>query len=98
MVHTTAGYMVYTAFTFKIVFNYKEEDVFWCTADIGWIIGHSYVVYGPLLNGATTVLFAGIPSSPDFGRFLDLIDHYKVYQLYIVPTAIRAFAKENLSY
>src|SRR5690625_5177968 len=98
MVHTTAGYMVYTAFTFKNVFNYKEEDVFWCTADIGWITGHSYIVYGPLLNGATTVLFEGTPSYPDFGRFWDVIDKHKVNQLYTAPTAIRALAKENLSY
>lgn len=98
MVHTTAGYMVYTAYTFKNVFNYKEEDVFWCTADIGWITGHSYIVYGPLLNGATTVLFEGIPSYPDHGRFWDVIDKHKVTQLYTAPTAIRALAKENLSY
>src|SRR5690606_7173187 len=69
MVHSTAGYMFYTAYTFKNVFAYEEQDVFWCTADIGWITGHSYIVYGPLLNGATTVLFEGIPSYPDFGRF-----------------------------
>lgn len=98
MVHTTAGYMVYIAYTFMNVFNYKEEDVYWCTADIGWITGHSYIVYGPLLNGATTVLFEGIPSYPDFGRFWDVIDKHKVTQLYTAPTAIRALAKENLSY
>lgn len=98
MVHTTAGYMVFTAFTFTNVFNYKEDDIYWCTADIGWITGHSYIVYGPLLNGATTVLFEGIPSYPDFGRFWDVIDKHKVTQLYTAPTAIRALAKENLSY
>lgn len=98
MVHTTAGYMVFTAYTFTNVFNYKEEDIYWCTADIGWITGHSYIVYGPLLNGATTVLFEGIPSYPDFGRFWDVIDKHKVTQLYTAPTAIRALAKENLSY
>ena len=98
MVHTTAGYMVYTAYTFQNVFNYKEDDVYWCTADIGWITGHSYIVYGPLLNGATTVLFEGIPSYPDFGRFWDVVDKHKVTQLYTAPTAIRALAKENLSY
>lgn len=98
MVHTTAGYMVFTAYTFTNVFNYKEDDVYWCTADIGWITGHSYIVYGPLLNGATTVLFEGIPSYPDFGRFWDVIDKHKVTQLYTAPTAIRALAKENLSY
>jgi acetyl-CoA synthetase len=69
MVHTTAGYMVYTAFSFKNAFQYNEEDVYWCTADIGWITGHSYIVYGPLANGATTVMFEGVPSYPDFGRF-----------------------------
>jgi len=98
MVHTTAGYMVFTAYTFTNVFNYKEDDVYWCTADIGWITGHSYIVYGPLLNGATTVLFEGIPSYPDFGRFWDVVDKHKITQLYTAPTAIRALAKENLSY
>ncbi len=98
MVHTTAGYMVYTAFTFKNIFNYKENDVYWCTADIGWITGHSYIVYGPLLNGATTVIFEGVPSYPDFSRFWDVIDKHKVNQFYTAPTAIRALAKENLSY
>ncbi|MBP93563.1 MAG: acetyl-coenzyme A synthetase, partial [Flavobacteriaceae bacterium] len=73
MVHTTAGYMVYTAYTFKNVFQYKENDVYWCTADIGWITGHSYIVYGPLCNGATTVMFEGVPSYPDFGRFWDIV-------------------------
>lgn len=98
MVHTNAGYMVFTAYTFKNVFNYKEEDIYWCTADIGWITGHSYIVYGPLLNGATTVLFEGIPSYPDFGRFWDIVDKHKVTQLYTAPTAIRALAKESLSF
>lgn len=98
MVHTTGGYMVYTAFTFKNIFNYKENDVYWCTADIGWITGHSYIVYGPLLNGATTVIFEGIPSYPDHGRFWDVIDKHKINQFYTAPTAIRALAKENTSY
>lgn len=98
MVHTTAGYMVYTAFTFKNIFNYKEQDIYWCTADIGWITGHSYIVYGPLLNGATTVIFEGVPSYPDFSRFWDVIDKHKINQFYTAPTAIRALAKENLSY
>jgi acetyl-CoA synthetase len=98
MVHTTAGYMVYTAYTFKNVFQYREGDIFWCTADIGWITGHSYIVYGPLLNGATTVLFEGIPSYPDFGRFWQVIEKHKVTQFYTAPTAIRTLAKENLSY
>jgi acetyl-CoA synthetase len=98
MVHTTAGYMVYTAYTFKNVFNYEENDVFWCTADIGWITGHSYILYGPLLNGATTVIFEGIPSYPDFSRFWEVIEKHKVTQFYTAPTAIRALAKESLEY
>jgi acetyl-CoA synthetase len=98
MLHTTAGYMVYTAYTFKNVFNYQENDVYWCTADIGWITGHSYVVYGPLLNGATTIMFEGIPSYPDFSRFWQVIEKHKVTQFYTAPTAIRALAKESLDY
>jgi len=98
MVHTTAGYMVYTSYTFKNVFNYEENDIFWCTADIGWITGHSYILYGPLLNGATTVIFEGVPSYPDFSRFWEIIEKHKVNQFYTAPTAIRALAKENLSY
>lgn len=96
MVHTTAGYMVYTAYTFKNVFQYRDEDVYWCTADIGWITGHSYVVYGPLINGATTVMFEGVPSYPDFGRFWEVVEKHKVNQFYTAPTAIRALAKESL--
>ncbi|TXD63113.1 AMP-binding protein, partial [Polaribacter glomeratus] len=95
MVHTTAGYMVYTAYTFKNAFQYKENDVYWCTADIGWITGHSYIVYGPLANGATTVLFEGVPSYPDFGRFWNIIEKHKVNQFYTAPTAIRALAKQG---
>ncbi|WP_016988825.1 acetate--CoA ligase [Flavobacterium sp. ACAM 123] len=98
MVHTTAGYMVYTAYTFKNVFNYEENDIFWCTADIGWITGHSYILYGPLLNGATTVIFEGVPSYPDFSRFWEIIEKHKVTQFYTAPTAIRALAKENVEY
>jgi acetyl-CoA synthetase len=98
MVHTTAGYMVYTAYTFKNVFNYEENDIFWCTADIGWITGHSYILYGPLLNGATTVIFEGVPSYPDFSRFWETIEKHKVTQFYTAPTAIRALAKESLDY
>jgi acetyl-CoA synthetase len=98
MVHTTAGYMVYTAYTFKNVFNYEENDIFWCTADIGWITGHSYILYGPLLNGATTVIFEGVPSYPDFSRFWEIIEKHKVTQFYTAPTAIRALAKESLEY
>jgi acetyl-CoA synthetase len=98
MVHTIAGYMVYTAYTFKNVFNYEENDVYWCTADIGWITGHSYILYGPLLNGATTVMFEGIPSYPDFSRFWQVIEKHKVNQFYTAPTAIRALAKEKLDF
>lgn len=98
MVHTTGGYMVYTAYTFKNVFQYREEDIYWCTADIGWITGHSYIVYGPLANGATTVMFEGVPSYPDFGRFWDVVEKHKVTQFYTAPTAIRALAKENLDF
>jgi acetyl-CoA synthetase len=98
MVHTTAGYMVYTAYTFKNVFQYRENDIYWCTADIGWITGHSYIVYGPLANGATTVMFEGVPSYPDFGRFWDVVQKHKVTQFYTAPTAIRALAKENLDF
>lgn len=95
MVHTTAGYMVFTAYTFKTVFRYEENDIYWCTADIGWITGHSYIVYGPLLNGATTVLFEGIPNYPDFGRFWEVIEKHKITQFYTAPTAIRSLAKES---
>lgn len=98
MLHTTAGYMVYTAYTFKNVFNYKENDVYWCTADIGWITGHSYIVYGPLANGATTVMFEGVPSYPDFGRFWEIVEKHNINQFYTAPTAIRALAKENLEF
>ena len=98
MVHTTAGYMVYTAYTFKNVFNYKEEDIYWCTADIGWITGHSYIIYGPLANGATTVMFEGVPSYPDYGRFWKIVEKHKVSQFYTAPTAIRALAKEKLDF
>jgi acetyl-CoA synthetase len=95
MVHTTAGYMVYAAYSFKNVFQYTENDVYWCTADIGWITGHSYILYGPLLNGATTVMFEGVPSYPDCSRFWQIVEKHKVNQFYTAPTAIRALAKEG---
>ncbi|OUR99059.1 acetate--CoA ligase [Flavobacteriales bacterium 33_180_T64] len=98
MVHSTAGYMVYTAYTFKNVFQYREKDVYWCTADIGWITGHSYIVYGPLCNGATTVMFEGVPNYPDYGRFWEIIEKHKVNQFYTAPTAIRALAKEGVAH
>lgn len=96
MVHTTAGYMVYTAYSFKNAFQYTENDVYWCTADIGWITGHSYIVYGPLANGATTVMFEGVPSYPDHGRFWEVVEKHKVNQFYTAPTAIRALTKEGI--
>ena len=95
IVHTTAGYMVYTAYTFKNVFQYQKGDVYWCTADIGWITGHSYIVYGPLLNGATTLMFEGVPSYPNYSRFWEIVEKHKVTQFYTAPTAIRALAKEG---
>lgn len=98
MVHTTAGYMVYTAYTFKNVFQYKTGDIYWCTADIGWITGHSYIVYGPLANGATSVMFEGVPSYPDFGRFWQIVAKHKVNQFYTAPTALRSLAKENIDF
>ena len=98
MVHTCGGYMVYTAYSFQNVFQYQKDDVYWCTADIGWITGHSYIVYGPLLVGATTVLFEGIPSYPDYGRFWEVCDKHKVNQFYTAPTVIRALQKQPLEY
>ena len=98
MLHTTAGYMVFTAYTFKNIFQYREEDVYWCTADIGWITGHSYILYGPLANGATTVMFEGVPNYPDWGRFWEIVEKHKVNQFYTAPTAIRALAKEKLEF
>lgn len=95
MLHTTAGYMVYSSYTFKNVFNYQENDVYWCTADVGWITGHSYIIYGPLANGATTVVFEGVPSYPNYGRFWEVVEKHKVTQFYTAPTAIRALAKEG---
>ena len=98
MVHSCGGYMVYTAYTFKNVFQYQPDDVYWCTADIGWITGHSYIIYGPLANGATSLMFEGVPSYPDFGRFWAIIQKHKVHQFYTAPTAIRALAKESLDF
>lgn len=90
VVHTCGGYMVYAGYSFANVFQYEESDVYWCTADIGWITGHSYIVYGPLLNGATTVMFEGVPTYPDAGRFWQVCDKHGVNQFYTAPTAIRA--------
>lgn len=90
VVHTHGGYMVYTEFTFRNVFQYQEGDVYWCTADVGWITGHSYIVYGPLLAGATTMMFEGVPTFPDAGRFWDVVERHHVNIFYTAPTAIRA--------
>jgi len=95
VLHTTGGYMVYTATTFKYIFDYKEGDIWWCTADIGWVTGHSYIVYGPLCAGAISVMFEGIPTYPDAGRFWDVVDKFKVTQFYTAPTAIRALMREG---
>ena len=93
VLHTTAGYMVYAGYTFNTVFNYQPKEVFFCTADIGWVTGHSYLVYGPLLNGATSIIFEGTPTYPDHGRLWDVIDKHKVNILYTAPTAIRSLEK-----
>ena len=98
VVHTTGGYGVWTATTFSYVFDYRPGEVFWCTADIGWITGHSYIAYGPLLNGATQVVFEGVPNYPDHGRFWDVVDKHQVNILYTAPTAIRALMREGDAY
>ena len=96
VVHSSAGYMVYSAYTFLNVFQYDENDIYWCTADVGWITGHSYIVYGPLLCGATSVMFEGVPTFPNVSRFWDVVDKYKVNQFYTAPTAIRALQAHGL--
>ena len=96
--HSTAGYMIYTEYSFKNVFQYKEGDVYWCTADIGWITGHSYIIYGPLLSAATTVIFEGVPSYPDHGRFWKIIEENKINIFYTAPTAIRALQAKGLDF
>jgi acetyl-CoA synthetase len=95
VLHTTAGYMVYAEYTFKNVFQYSDGDTYWCTADIGWVTGHSYIVYGPLLTGATSIMFEGVPTWPDAGRFWEIVDKYKVNQFYTAPTAIRALVAQG---
>jgi acetyl-CoA synthetase len=92
VLHTTAGYNVYTSYTHKLVFDYHDGDIYWCTADIGWVTGHSYIIYGPLTNGATTLMFEGVPTFPDAGRFWAVVDKWKVNTFYTAPTAIRALA------
>lgn len=98
MVHTTAGYMVYTNFSFRNVFQLQHNDIYWCTADIGWITGHSYILYGPLSAGATTVMFEGVPSYPDMGRFWEVIDKHNITIFYTAPTAIRALEQSDISF
>lgn len=98
MVHTTGGYMVYTNYTFRTVFQYREGQVYWCTADVGWITGHSYIVYGPLSAGATTLMFEGVPSWPDMGRFWHVAEKHRVNIFYTAPTAIRSLEKAPLSF
>ena len=90
MLHTTAGYQLYAAITHQLVFDYKDGEVYWCTADVGWITGHSYIVYGPLANGATTLMFEGVPTYPDGSRFWNIVDKHSVNIFYTAPTAIRA--------
>ena len=98
LLHTTGGYLVYTSLTHEIVFDYHQGDIFWCTADVGWITGHSYIVYGPLLNGATQIFFEGVPTYPDPSRFWRVVDKYQVNQFYTAPTAIRALMSKGDSY
>ena len=98
VMHTTGGYIVYASITHEYIFNYNEGDIYWCTADIGWITGHSYIIYGPLSNGATTIMFEGVPNYPTFSRFWEIIDKYKVNIFYTAPTAIRALMREGNSH
>ena len=95
VLHTSGGYLVYASYTHELVFDLREDDVYWCTADVGWVTGHSYVVYGPLANGATTVMFDGVPNYPDFSRFWQVVDKHKVTLFYTAPTAIRALMREG---
>ncbi|UWR21374.1 acetate--CoA ligase [Sulfitobacter sp. S190] len=98
VVHTTGGYLVYAALTHEVTFDYKDGDIYWCTADVGWVTGHSYIVYGPLANGATTVMFEGVPTYPDASRFWQVCEKHKVTQFYTAPTAIRALMGQGNSF
>ncbi len=98
ILHTTGGYMVYTSFTHELIFDYHPDDIYWCTADIGWITGHSYIVYGPLANRATTLMFEGVPNYPDFGRFWQVVEKHRVNSFYTAPTALRALMREGDNY
>ncbi|MGO1541993.1 MAG: acetate--CoA ligase [Luteimonas sp.] len=95
VLHTTGGYLLYAAYTHEVVFDVREDDVYWCTADVGWVTGHSYIVYGPLANGATTLVFEGVPNYPDYSRFWQVVDKHKVTIFYTAPTAIRALMREG---
>ena len=98
VLHTTGGYLVYVNYTFEQIFDYKKDDIYWCTADIGWITGHSYIVYGPMSCGATSIMFEGVPNFPDFGRFWEVVDKHQVTLFYTAPTALRALMKEGNSW
>jgi len=98
VLHTTGGYIVYASFTHQMVFDYQPNDIYWCTADIGWITGHSYIIYGPLANKATTIMFEGVPNYPDFGRFWQIVEKHKVNTFYTAPTALRSLMKEGDSF
>jgi acetyl-CoA synthetase len=95
VLHTTGGYMVYASFTHEIVFDYQDGDIYWCTADVGWVTGHTYIIYGPLANGATTMMFEGVPTYPDSGRFWQVVDKHQVNVVYTAPTAIRALMRDG---
>ena len=95
MLHTSGGYLLWAAYTHQHVFDYREGEVFWCAADVGWVTGHSYVVYGALANGATTLMYEGVPNYPDFSRFWQIVDKYKVATFYAAPTALRALMREG---
>ena len=98
VLHTTGGYLVYTSMTHEYVFDYRDGEVYWCTADVGWVTGHSYIVYGPLANGATTLMFEGVPNYPDPSRFWQVVDKHNVRIFYTAPTAIRALMREGEDY
>jgi acetyl-CoA synthetase len=95
VLHTTGGYIVYASMTHQYVFDYHDGDIYWCTADVGWVTGHSYILYGPLANGATTLMFEGVPNYPDSSRFWQVIDKHQVNIFYTAPTAIRALMREG---
>ena len=95
VLHTTGGYLLHTAITHKYIFDYHDGDIYWCTADVGWVTGHSYIVYGPLTNGATTLMFEGIPTYPNVSRFWEVVDKHQVNIFYTAPTAIRSLMREG---